>query len=193
MKNVIWLFLLMAFGCGESRTNKVDVTGKKGDRGEVGPKGDVGPKGESIVCDFLEVDGGTLLSCGENSVLITNGMNGSNGSNGSNGRNGSDGRDGERGERGRDGINGGPGPRGEQGAPGRDGIDGQGCSVVSNHDGSIDIKCGETIGRIPPERHIIICIWVRDHYETRSYPVSQFISEIYGRFRYCIGACGGSK
>jgi hypothetical protein len=165
LKHFLFIFIFI-LGCSGERTNRVEVTGKVGPRGEAGPagpRGEMGDSGSSVVCDFLETEDGVILRCGEKSVLIRNGKDG-------------------------DSIE---GPRGEPGHDGIDGIDGESCQVTKNQDGSITIKCKDTEGTIPGERKITICIYSNGRYVTKRYPVSQFIAEVYGRFDYYVGACGG--
>lgn len=80
----ILLISLLVVGCGYT----YPLTGKAGLQGIQGEKGDKGDAGENCVVtpiangDDLLPNGGAIITCGINSVLISNGSDGLNGING---------------------------------------------------------------------------------------------------------------
>jgi hypothetical protein len=56
--------------------------------------------------------------------------------------------------------------------------------------GAIVIDCGSN-GKetIPAERTITICMSVNCRGQTKTYKVSDFIADVYGKYNYSVGAC----
>ncbi|MBR3072828.1 FISUMP domain-containing protein [Fibrobacter sp.] len=102
---------------GKNGTNGKD--GKDGATGEAGKDGKNG-SGCSVVT--LADKSGLKVICGGDSVGVV-----------LNGKQGEQGLQGEKGD---------PGKQGEKGDPGKDGNDGAGCSVASQTDSTVTIKCG---------------------------------------------------
>lgn len=154
-------------------------------------------------CYITDHPEGAAIVCGDDVQIVKDGKNGENGKDGANGADGKDGAgchvealpDQNASKitcgntvqiikNGKDGID------GKKGNDGKDGKNGESCKVKKDDKGAITIDCGaggkETI---PPERTVTICLCWKGWPYTKTYKVSDFIADIYGRYNYSMGAC----
>lgn len=145
-------------------------------------------------CYATEHPEGAAIVCGNDVQIIKDGVDGSNGKDGQGcyveaipDQNSSRvvcGNTAQVIKNGKDGVD------GKKGNDGKDGKPGESCKVKKDDKGAIVIDCGaggkETI---PPERTIVICLCWQSHPYTKTYKVSDFIADVYGKYNYSVGAC----